>query len=152
MRKLFLASLIAATVFISSCKSRAQKLEGKWSVKEYTITNIEDAIKKQLVGTPDSLMEERKKMVDDNISKFTAESKKEIYIFTTDSFDGYRGGRPDKGTWKLSSDGTQLFLMSADNQKPQADVYNVEIIGNKELKFTFKLTPDNTAVYVLEKK
>lgn len=152
MRKLFLAALIVATVFITACKTRAQKLEGEWKVKEYSITNIDDAIKKQLEGTPDSLMEERKKMVNDNINKFTAESKKETYTFRTDSFDAYRGGRPDKGTWKISSDGTMLFLMSGENPKPQADVYDVETIGAKELKFKFKLTPDNIAIYILEKK
>ncbi len=150
MRKLFLASSIFC-IFILSCKNKAQKLEGKWIVKDYTITNLEEAVKKQLMGTPDSLLTERKKMVEKNINMFLEESKKETFTFSRDSFDSFRGGRPDKGIWKLSSDGMVLFMISNDNPKPEADVYNIETLGTKELKFSFKLTPDNTAIYVLEK-
>ena len=152
MRKLFPVAIIIFIVSLSACKNRTQKLEGKWSVKEYTVSNLDEAIKKQLVGTPDSLMAERKQMVEKNIQLFLEESKKEFYTFTKDSFDSFRGGRADKGTWKLSSDGTQLFLMSAENPKPEADVYDIETIGAKELTFSFRLTKENKAEYVLEKK
>jgi hypothetical protein len=152
MRKLFLASFIIITILVISCKTRAEKFEGEWIVKDFTITNIDEIIKKQLAMVPDSLKAERKKMIDEDIKTFMDESKKETYKFSRDSFDITRGGRTEKGSWKLSSDGTKLFLMSSQSEKPQADVYEVESVGSKTLNFSFKLSAELSAVYALEKK
>lgn len=152
MKKLLLVGTVAIALLAASCKSKSERLVGNWTVTECTITNLDELRKKELMDTPDSLMEQAKAMLEDNIKKFTENSKKETYEFEADSFNINRAGRKYNGVWKVSSDNKMLFLVPNMNANSPIDAFTIESLEAKEIKISRALTPENSAIYTLEKQ
>ncbi len=149
MRKLILISAFA-TLFMVACKPKSQKLIGKWSVSDCSITNLDDLRKSQLVGVPDSLLEQYKGKLEGEITGFIEDAKKDVYTFGKDSFEVSRHGKSDKGTWKISSDMKMLFLIP--NENPAVESLNIVSLSGKEIKLSRKVTTESSAVYILKKQ
>ena len=150
MKKFILVSTFAIVLLIVACKLKAERFVGNWAVTECTITNLDEIRKKQLMGTPDSLMEQAKAMLEDDIKKFLETSKKETFNFEKDSFEASHRGRKFSGIWKVSSDNKMLFLVPNDNAP--TDAFDIESMGAKEMKISKAITHESAAVYTLSKQ
>jgi len=150
MNKFFLGSIIFLSLIYCSCTQKNQRIIGKWSVTECSITNLDDLRKSQLGGIPDSLLDQYKERLEGQIKAFIEDGKKEIYVFEKDSFDITRRGKSDKGIWKISSDSKMLFLLP--NESPAAEAINIDGISAKEIKLSKKITAESNAVYLLKKQ
>jgi len=128
---------------------KSQKIIGKWSVTECSITNLDEIRKSELARVPDSLMEQYKAKLEDQINSFVEEGKKQVYSFDKDSFefDACRKNRK-----RIMEDQQRLynaFPLRGEGARPE--ILNVDAMTAKEMKLSFKVGDNSSAVYVLKK-
>jgi hypothetical protein len=152
MKKSIFISVIAIVALLSACKKGAQVIVGSWAVAECSISNLEDLKKKQLLGTPDSLIGEYTAKLEEEIKQFMDETKKQTFEFQKDSFNITRSDGKNTGTWKMSSDGKVLFLITAEARRSPIDAFSIIAMDANELKLSTPLNSENPLVYTLKKQ